>query len=76
MNHAENATVGPTPAPALIDVIEVARQLGCSPRHVSRLVAAGRVPKPVRLGHLLKWRRAELESWLAGGCATVAAVSN
>jgi predicted DNA-binding transcriptional regulator AlpA len=30
--------------------------------------AAGRVPRPVKLGGATLWRRLELESWVATGC--------
>lgn len=55
-------------APALLDVRAVAQLLDCSTRHVYRLADAGRMPAPVRLGSLVRWRRADLDAWLAGGC--------
>ena len=34
--------------------------------HVERLNASGRLgPRPVRLGRLVRWRRDELEAWVA-----------
>ena len=59
----------------LIDVEQVAAQLGCSPRTVYRLADAGRMPAPVRLGSLVRWRRGDVEAWIAGGCKTVRSVS-
>jgi excisionase family DNA binding protein len=53
---------------ALLDVRAVAALLDCSPRHVYRLADAGRMPPPIRLGALVRWRRAELLDWLAAGC--------
>jgi excisionase family DNA binding protein len=58
----------PAPAPALLDVRAVAVLLDCSPRHVYRLADAGHMPPPVRLGALVRWRRQDIETWLAGGC--------
>jgi len=59
----------PADAPAaLLDVRGVAALLSCSPRHVYRLADAGRMPAPVRIGALVRWRRADLDEWLAGGC--------
>jgi predicted DNA-binding transcriptional regulator AlpA len=52
----------------LIDVRQLAQILGCSVRHVHRLNDRGDVPAPVRLGALLRWRRATIESWIADGC--------
>lgn len=59
---------GPRQEPALLDVRAVAAMLGCSPRHVYRLVDSGRMPKPVKLGGLVRWCRVALEIWIADGC--------
>ena len=58
---------------ALLDVGEVAELLNCSRRHVYRLSDAGRMPPPVKLGALVRWRRAELLSWMEDGCRPVRA---
>jgi excisionase family DNA binding protein len=57
-----------TPAAALLDVRAVAALLDCSPRHVYRLAHAGRMPPPLRIGALVRWRRADLDTWLVAGC--------
>jgi len=54
--------------PLLLDVAEVARLLTCSKPHVRRLADAGRMPRPVKLGTLVRWKRAEIEQWLTAGC--------
>ena len=54
--------------PVLVDVPWIARALGCSERHVHRMKSAGQMPKPVRLGRLLRWDRKVLEAWIASGC--------
>ena len=64
---------GPKPQPAvsaeLLDVRDVATLLGgCSTRHIYRLADAGLMPRPVKLGALVRWRRAELEVWIGAGC--------
>jgi excisionase family DNA binding protein len=53
---------------ALLDVRAVAALLNCSARHVYRLSDAGRMPPPVRLGALVRWRRQDLDAWLDAGC--------
>jgi excisionase family DNA binding protein len=63
----ERPAAAPAPA-ALLDVQAVAELLTCSPQHIRRLADAGRMPRPVRIGSLMRWRRADLESWLAAGC--------
>ena len=59
------------PAAQLLDVRAVAALLGCSARHVYRLADAGRMPSPVRIGALVRWRRAEVQEWIDGGCRPV-----
>ena len=65
------AAVLPPVEAALLDVKAVAALLGCSSRHVYRLTDAGRMPAPVRLGALIRWRRAEIEEWIASGCKPI-----
>jgi len=54
--------------PALLGVGEVARMLSCSPRTIYRLADSGRMPRPMRLGTLVRWSREALEQWIADGC--------
>lgn len=56
---------------ALLDVRQVAEICGCAARTVYRLSDAGRMPQPVRIGSLVRWRRADLDDWLAAGCPAV-----
>ncbi len=72
-NATDGRSGGPKPQPAvnaeLLDVRAVASMLGgCSTRHIYRLSDAGRMPRPIRLGSLVRWRRAELEVWIGAGC--------
>ena len=56
----------------LLDVRSVAALLGdCSTRHVYRLADAGRMPRPLRLGTLVRWRRVEVLNWIERGCQPV-----
>ncbi|MEK6260097.1 MAG: helix-turn-helix domain-containing protein [Planctomycetota bacterium] len=50
------------------DVDAIAELLGCSSRHVRRLADAGAMPRPLHLGRLVRWRRADVDEWLAAGC--------
>jgi excisionase family DNA binding protein len=50
-------------AQPLIDLPEVARQLGVNERHVRRLVAERRIPF-VKWGHLLRFEPAAIDVWL------------
>ena len=60
----------PTGVPSeLLTVREVAYLLGrCSLRHVYRLSDANRMPRPIKLGALTRWRRTEILNWIAAGC--------
>lgn len=65
-NVSESAT--------LLTVRQVAALLGCSARHVYRLSDRGAMPRPVKLGNLVRWNRRTgdpatgIEDWIAGGC--------
>jgi len=52
----------------LADVQAVAELLSCSTRHVYRLSDAGKMPAPLKLGALVRWSRASIDSWIADGC--------
>jgi excisionase family DNA binding protein len=52
----------------LFPILEVAELCSCSERHVRRLADAGRMPAPIRLGALVRWRRDEILEWIAAGC--------
>ena len=52
----------------LLDVNAVAQLLSCSTRHVYRLADSGQMPRPRKLGALVRWDREELAKWLADGC--------
>ena len=75
---AKNATdgqrknVGGEPAPAqlagMLNVGDVAKLLRCSARTVYRLSDSRRMPRPVKLGALVRWPREQVEKWIADGC--------
>jgi prophage regulatory protein len=67
MDQAPDA--GPTSnPPLLIPASEVARLLGISKRTLWRLLSAGKLPAPVRLGNNVRWRLDEVEQWISQGC--------
>ena len=60
------------PTSDLVTIRTVASMLGeCSVRHVRRLADSGRMPAPVKLGALLRFRRVDVEQWVAAGCPRV-----
>ncbi len=52
----------------LIDAKESAALCGVAVSTWYNLLASSRVPKPVRLGRSVKWRREELKAWIGAGC--------
>ena len=52
----------------LLDVNAVSQFLSCSTRHVYRLADAGRMPRPRKLGTLVRWDRQEIEKWVGDDC--------
>ena len=52
----------------MLKVSDVAERLGCSTRTVYRLIATGNLPKPLRIGKLIRWEREGFEAWIAAGC--------
>ena len=55
----------------LIDVRQVAEMIGCSTRTVYRFSDAGKMPRPLKLGGAVRWRRSDIEQWIADGCRPV-----
>jgi len=56
------------PASALLTVDDVAAILNCSSRTVRRLADTGTLPVPLRLNSLSRWRRSDIEDFIANGC--------
>ncbi len=52
----------------LLTVDDVARLLACSSRSVYRLSDSGRMPRPLKIGGMVRWSAAALSDWLANGC--------
>lgn len=47
-----------------LDVRGVAELFGCSARHIARLVEDEEFPPPVKLGHLRRWPRQQIQDWI------------
>ena len=60
--------VGVAQTEQLLTVMDVASLLKCSKRQVCRLADSGRMPAPVRVGRLVRWRSDELAGWIRDGC--------
>jgi predicted DNA-binding transcriptional regulator AlpA len=46
---------------------DLARRLGVAKRTIDRLRAAGQFPKPITVGHQVRWPVAVIEQWEATG---------
>ena len=44
---------------------------GCSIRHTRRLYESRKMPAPIKLGALIRFRRSDIEQWIEGGCKAV-----
>lgn len=66
-----NNTESDASTAALLDVAQVAKLCHCSKRHVYRLSDAGKMPRPRKLGALVRWSRQELEEWILQDCPPV-----
>ena len=61
----ESNAVGTAVDPAqMIDANAVAKLLNVSKRHVDRLDATGRLPRPIRFGRSVRWRRTTIVAFL------------
>ncbi|MHB8254457.1 MAG: helix-turn-helix transcriptional regulator [Acidiferrobacter sp.] len=49
----------------LLSVGEVAVILSCSSRHVWTLLEKDKICLPIRLGRLVRWRKSDIEKWVA-----------
>ncbi len=52
----------------LLSPEDVADLLDIGRSTLYRLSSAGKVPRPVKVGRSTKWRRREIEAWIAAGC--------
>jgi len=52
----------------LLSVKVVAGMLDCSSRQVWKLLASGRLPRPLRLGRSVKWKSNDIARFIAAEC--------
>ena len=50
-----------------LDATEVAQLLGISKRTIYRLLDAGQIPKPIKLGNATRWRRSDIVLFVEAG---------
>lgn len=54
----------------LADAKEAAAICGMSRAAWYKHLSAGKIPRPVKIGSLTRWRRQELMDWIDAGCPT------
>lgn len=52
----------------LLTVKEVAEMIGVSSRTVWRMRSSGELVPPIHVRGSIRWRRDEIERWIANGC--------
>jgi len=67
MNSEDKTSPKGTISPLTLSVDELAVLLGVSQRHIHRLNAAEKIPRPIRLGHCLKFLCSDIHAWLKAG---------
>lgn len=56
----------------LVSAQKLASMLQISRRTLSRLVSAGKILQPVRVGRAVRWRLEEVKRWIGRGCPSLA----
>jgi excisionase family DNA binding protein len=54
--------------PLLLTAKQLAHLLNFSTRTIWRKLSVREIPEPVEIGNIVRWRRAEVEAWIEGGC--------
>jgi excisionase family DNA binding protein len=57
----------------MIKVKDVAEKIKVNRSTVYKLLSAGKIPSPVKIGRSVRWRLAEINAWISAGCPTVGA---
>ena len=55
----------------MLSLKEVAARLGVCLRTAEKMLAEGRLPKPVRIGRLRKWSEDQIDAWIVAEVSRV-----
>ena len=55
-----------------LTIAQVATIMNVSQRTVCRWVESGACPKPIQIGHIIRWNSKEFEAWIKAGCKPIA----
>ena len=68
MDGTHNDVLSTSKKNVLLNVEDLSSLLGISVRTIWRRESTGDVPKPVRIGGLVRWRRSDIDAWIEAGC--------
>jgi predicted DNA-binding transcriptional regulator AlpA len=68
---SSNSPAAETIVPELLTTKEAARLCGMGERTFWRHSRSGAAPAPLKIGGAVRYRRAELLEWIAGGCLPI-----
>jgi predicted DNA-binding transcriptional regulator AlpA len=58
----------PSPHAELLNATAAADIAGIAERSLHRHVSSGKAPHAVRIGRSVRWRRSDINRWIADGC--------
>jgi len=58
----------------LLDINQVRSLLNCSQRHIYRLVEKDQMPKPIKLGSIVRWSSSVIDNWIFNDCPPVSSL--
>jgi excisionase family DNA binding protein len=61
---AARQLAGSAVASEMLTIGKLAELLDCSERSIYRLLEAGDLPRPIKLGRLVRWWRKQIMAWL------------
>jgi len=64
----KDQTVSSETTSLLLSARTLAQRLAVSVRTLWRLRSSGKLPEPVHLGGAVRWRKADIDAWVAAGC--------
>lgn len=72
MNTTTHSTATADPAPLLLTAQEVVQMLSVSKSTLWRMRDSGKLPAPIRVGGIVRWRASDIQRWVEQGCPTLA----
>jgi len=64
-SHPNRPNDQPVDSPLVVSAQELASLLRLGLRTLRTMDASGRLPKPIRIGHSVRWSLEEIKDWLA-----------